>query len=198
MLQLLRLFCFEGLSMKKVLAIASLALLVSSSAFAAKPGETVAGFELGKFKTDASQSINGVSHGADVSMVYEAIKINKYSNSGRFGASAGLLNENKGTDGKFLTANYDFMFYNQTSFTPFVGGTLGYSWNEAEFGVNHNGWLLGPQIGIVYDFSNQFEIEIGGRYLKSTANGSKNVLGNNIGNDVDYVKQYYISVGYKF
>lgn len=184
--------------MKKTVVMASLMLLVGSSAFAGKPGDIVGGFEFGGLKSDASSSVNGVKADGDLSTTYEAIRVGKYYDFGRIGANAGLMNKDNGTDGKFMGVSYDYMFYNKSQLTPFIGASLSYSWNEANYDIKHDGWEFGPEIGIVYDLSNQVELELGVRYLKTNIDGSKNVLGNDVKVDVDSVVQYYIGIGYKF
>ena len=184
--------------MKKTVVFASLMLLIGSSAFAGKVGDFGVGFEFGSLKSDATSSINGVSSDADLSTTYEAIRLGKYYDFGRLGLAAGLINKEKGTDGKYLGVNYDYMFYNKSQFTPFIGATVAYNWNQANYDIDHNGLMYGPEVGFVYDISDKVELEIGLRYLKSNVDGSKTVLGNNIKVDVDSVVQYYIGIGYKF
>lgn len=184
--------------MKKSVAIASLMLLIGSSAFAGKAGDTAIGFEFGGLKSDATSSVDGVSSDADISTTYEAIRAGKYYDFGRIGLNAGLINKDEGTDGKFIGVNYDYMFYNKSQFTPFIGASLAYNWNEANYDIKHDGWMFGPEVGVVYDISNKVELEIGARYLKSNVDGSKTVLGHDVKVDVDSSVQYYIAVGYKF
>jgi len=184
--------------MKKYILVASMMLLVGSSAFAGKPGDIGVGFEFGALKSDATSSINGVKEDGDLSTTYGAIRIGKYYDFGRIGLNAGIMNKDNGTDGKFMGASYDYMFYNKSQLTPFIGASLSYSWNEANYDIKHNGWLFGPEIGVVYDFSNKVELEVGVRYLKSSVDGSKNILGNDVKIDVDSVVQYYVGVSYKF
>ncbi len=184
--------------MKKSLVIGSILLLVGSSAFAGKSGDMAVGFEFGGLKSDATSSANGVKADGDLSTTYEAIRVGKYYDFGRIGANAGLMNKDNGTDGKFMGASYDYMFYNNSQFTPFIGANLSYSWNEANYNIKHDGWLFGPEVGIVYDFSDKVELEVGVRYLKSNIDGSKNISGTNVKIDVDSVVQYYVGVSYKF
>ena len=184
--------------MKKTVVMASLMLLVGSSAFAGKPGDIVGGFEFGGLKSDASSSVNGVKADGDLSTTYEAIRVGKYYDFGRIGANAGLMNKDNGTDGKFMGVSYDYMFYNKSQLTPFIGASVSYSWDEANYDVKHDGWQYGPEIGIVYDLSNKVELEVGARYLGSNVDGSKTVLGHDVKVEVDSVVQYYMSVSYKF
>lgn len=66
------------------------------------------------------------------------------------------------------------MFYNKSQFTPFIGATVAYNWNQANYDIDHNGLMYGPEVGFVYDISDKVELEIGLRYLKSNVDGSKN------------------------
>lgn len=184
--------------MKKSLVVTSLLLLACSSAFAGKPGDMAVGFEFGGLKSDASSYLDGVKSDGDISTTYEALRFGKYYDFGRLGVIAGFMNKDKGTDGKFVGVNYDYMFYNKSQFTPFIGASVSYSWNEANYDVKHDGWQYGPEIGIVYDLSNKVELEVGARYLGSNVDGSKTVLGHDVKVEVDSVVQYYMSVSYKF
>ena len=184
--------------MKKNIVVASLMLLVGSSAFAGKAGDMAVGFEFGGLKSDATSSVNGVKSDGDISTTYEAIRVGKYYDFGRLGLNAGLMNKDNGTDGKFMGISYDYMFFNKSQLTPFIGASASYSWNEANYDIKHDGWQFGPEIGVVYDLSNKVELEVGVRYLKSNVDGSKTILGNDVKVDVDSVVQYYIGIGYKF
>lgn len=184
--------------MKKIVLSASAILLLSTSAYAGKIGDYGIGFEFGGLKSNATSSTNGVSSDGDLNTSYEAIKIGKYFDFGRVGASIGLMNKDKGTDGEFIGVSYDYMFYNETKLTPFIGASVSYSWNEANYDIEHNGFQYGPQAGIVYDITDKIELEAGLRYLESNVDGSKNISGNTVKIEVDNVIQYYIGIGYKF
>lgn len=184
--------------MKKIVLNTSIALMLSTSAFAGKIGDYGIALEFGGLNSNAKSSVNGVSSDGDLSTSYESIKIGKYFDFGRVGASIGLMNKDKGTDGEFIGVSYDYMFYNETKLTPFIGASVSYSWNEANYDIEHNGFQYGPQAGIVYDITDKIELEAGLRYLESNVDGSKNISGNTVKIEVDNVIQYYIGIGYKF
>ncbi len=187
--------------MKKEILLVSIMLIGSTSAMAAKVGQSGVGLEYGALKSNAVSHVNGVTADADLSTTYEALRVGKYYDFGRIGASIGLMNEDKGTDGKFVGINYDYMFYNEGKFVPFVGASLSYSKNQAKatnYTVDHNGMQYGIEAGGVYELSDKVDLEVGARYLKSTVDGSTTVSGNVIAVEVDSVTQYYISLGYKF
>lgn len=184
--------------MKKEILLASMMLMASTSAMAAKVGESGVGLEFGALKSNATSSVNGVKSDGDLSTTYEALRYGKYYDFGRVGVSVGLMNEDKGTDGKFIGASYDYVFYNDSQFVPFVGASLGYSWNEANYDIKHNGFTYGVEAGLVYELSKELDLELGARYSKANIDGSKVVSGTNVTVDVESVTQYYISLGYKF
>ncbi len=184
--------------MKKHLIVASLAALIVSSAFAGKPGDVGVSLEFGGLKSDATAKVDGISSDGDIHTTYEALRAGKYFDFGRIGGSLGYINEDDGTDGKFVAINYDYMFYNKSQFTPFVGASVAYNWNEANYNIKHNGLTYGPEVGVVYDVTKEVELELGARYLKSNVDGSKNVSGHRVSLDVDSSVQYYMAIGYKF
>lgn len=184
--------------MKKSIVVASLVLASSCLVAQDSMKDWAIGFEVGGLKSDAKNYVNNVASDADISTSFEAIKIGKYFDYGRLGASLGIMNEDKGTDGYFIGASYDYMFYNSSKLTPFLGVTASYGWNEANYDIKHNGFMYGLEAGTIYNISDKIELETGLRYLKSNVDGSKNILGNDVKVEVDSVVQYYIGVNYKF
>lgn len=184
--------------MKKEILLASMMLMASTSAMAAKVGEQGIGLEVGVLKSDATSSVNGVKYDGDLSTTYEALRYGKYYDFGRVGVLAGIMNKDKGTDGKFIGANYDYMFYNDSKLVPYVGASVGYSWNEANYNIKHDGFTYGVEAGVVYELSKELDLELGARYLKTNIDGSEVVSGANVTVDVDSTTQYYVSLGYKF
>lgn len=184
--------------MKKSLLLASLLLIGSTSLMAAKVGEQGIGIEVGVMKTNAESRVNGVVSNGDLDTTYEALKYGKYYDFGRIGASVGIMNEDKGTDGKFVALSYDYMFYNDSQIVPFIGAHVGYSWNEANYDIEHDGSLFGVQAGVVYELSKELDLEVGARYSKTSIDGSKTISGNVVNVEVDSTMQYYFAVGYKF
>lgn len=187
--------------MNKSLYLAALLLVGSTNLMAGKIGDSSIGIELGALNSDATYKLNGVSYDGDLDTTYEQLKVGKYFDFGRIGASVGIMNKEDGTDGYFIGTSYDYMFYNDSKLTPFVGANVSYSWNEwkgAGITVDHDGYQYGVEAGAVYDISQSIEVEVGARYLESTVDGSTTAFGNKIEVDVDSVVQYYVSLAYKF
>lgn len=187
--------------MKKSLLLASLLLIGSTNIMAAKVGEVGVGLEYGVLNSDAVSRTNGVSADGDLDTTFQALRIGKYYDYGRLGASIGTVNKDAGTDGQFIGVSYDYMFYNDGKIIPFVGLTAAYSWNEWEgsgISIDHDGLQYGVEAGIVYELSGTIDLELGGRYLESNVDGTKTVGATTIELDVDSAVQYYISIGYKF
>lgn len=187
--------------MNRVTLLASMLLIGSTSAMAAKVGESGIGLEYGALKSNAVSRVNGVTADGDLSTTYEALRVGRYFDFGRLGATVGKINEDGGTDGKYFGVNYDYMFYNEGKFVPFVGAVAAYSantWKGSNMSIDHNGIQYGVEAGVIYDLSDKVEFELGARYLKSNVSGDVTVAGNKIEIEVDSVTQYYISLGYKF
>lgn len=184
--------------MKKSLLLTSVLLIGSTSLMAAKVGEQGIGIEVGALKSNAESSTNGVVSDGDLSTSYEALRYGKYYDFGRIGASVGIMNEDQGTDGKFVGLSYDYMFYNDSKRVPFIGASVGYSWNEANYDIEHNGFTYGVEAGVVYELSKEVDLEVGARYSKTNIDGSKTISGNVVNIEVDSTMQYYFAVGYKF
>ncbi len=191
--------------MKKSMLLASLLLIGSTSVMAAKVGEMGISLEVGALNSDAVSRVSGIESNADISTTYEALRFGKYFDFGRLGVAIGLINEDKGTDGKYIGINYDYMFYNDSKFVPFVGVAVAYNSNKWEgsgvnsgINIDHNGMQYGVEAGLVYDLSDKFELEVGARYSKSSVSGDTTIGTTKIEIDVDSSTQYYLSLGYKF
>ncbi|MDY0122275.1 MAG: outer membrane beta-barrel protein [Sulfurimonas sp.] len=185
---------------KILLGLVTSSLLVAGLQ-AAKVGESGVGIEIGILKSDATSTVNGVSADGDISTTYQALRLGKYFDFGRLGATLAFVNEDGGTDGNYLALSYDYVFYNDGDFVPFVGAHMGYSrneWSGRGISIDHNGFVYGLQAGLIYDFADEFEFEIGAKYSKTNVDGSASVPGYNISLDVENSMQYYMSVGYKF
>lgn len=172
--------------------------ILTASLMAAQVGEQGIKVEFGGLKTNATAKFNGTKQDADLSTTYEMISYGKYYDFGRVAVFGGIMNKDKGTDGKFMGIGYDYMFYNKSPFVPFIGANIAYSWNEANYDIKHNGLIYGVSTGLVYELTKDVDLEIGARYFKSSIDGSKTVNGAKVQLDVDDVVQYYLSVGYKF
>ena len=107
-------------------------LVGATSLMAAKVGDIAIGFEFGGLNSNATSKVNGVSSDGDIDTTYEAIRLGKYFDFGRLGVAIGKVNKDGGTDGEYIGINYDYMFYNDSKFIPFVGGLVNYSKNTWE------------------------------------------------------------------
>lgn len=178
--------------------LAGILLIGCTNVMAAKVGEQGIGIEVGALKSNAESRVNGVAYDGDLDTTYEALRYGKYYDFGRIGASVGIMNEDQGTDGKFVGLTYDYMFYNESQIVPFIGAHVGYSWNEANYDIEHDGSIYGVEAGVVYELSKELDLEVGARYSKTNIDGSKTISGNVVNVEVDSTMQYYFAVGYKF
>lgn len=177
---------------KKSLIIASLFLVSATSAIAAQVGDSIVGVELGGMYTNTSGSSSNSNN-----TIYEAIKVGHYFTYGRAGMAVGHGNSHNGLETNYLGGLYDYMFYNDTKFTPFVGAVLAYSKStikDPNFTVNATGFSYGPDAGLTYEINREFDLEIGARYLAS------NISGNDAQTivDIDNITQYYVGLNYAF
>jgi len=184
--------------MKKGLLIAALLLGGSISLMAAKVGETVVGLEFGASKINATTTVNGVTYDGGGSTTHETLSIGKYYNFGRVSAYGQIMNKN---DGKAVGLSYDYMFYNDSAFVPFIGISAGYNWTTAEgagLAVDTTNFTYGVQAGVVYELSKTVDLEGGVRYIKTSEDDSGTVPANYILVPTENIVQYYLSLGYKF
>jgi len=189
--------------MKKSLVLVSLLAIGSTAAMAAKVGDTIVGVEFGGQHANYTTTAVSSSTSASENTTYEAIKMLKYIKYGRVGVSLGHANPKNGSKTNILGVAYDYVFYNDSKFSPFVGAVVSYSTTTAAgFGSNINGLAFGAEAGLTYDISSKFDLEIGARYLASNASGNdtQTIAGTpiNVTVDIDNITQYYFGVNYKF
>jgi hypothetical protein len=193
--------------MKKVFLASMIVGAFATSMFAAKIGETSVGFEFGASNTNATTKATNLNTGVSASetgstdTTYEGIKVGNYFDYGRVGVSVGHVNEKDNVSGNYLGLTYDYMFYNDSKVTPFIGGTVAYSDAPVDFSplnFHETGMEYGGEIGILYDISKELDLEIGARYLASSASGNQTVSNIKVEVDVNTVMQYYFGLNYKF
>jgi len=197
--------------MKKSFVLASLLLVGSTGVMAANIGETVIGVEFGAMHTSSTgtatnltTNVSGSATSSD-NTTYEALKFGKYFGFGRVGAMFGHGNSKDGVSSNYLGVSYDYMFYNQGKFTPFVGASLSYAKATATgdgFMVDETGFNYGGELGVIYDIAKNIELELGARFLASNMSGNdtQTISGNpiKVNIDIDNIQQYYFGVNYKF
>lgn len=197
--------------MKKSLVLASLLLMGTTAAMAGKVGDTIVGAEFGAMHTSSTATATNLTNGTSASesdsdnTTYEALKVGKYFEFGRVGATLGHGNSKDGVDSNYIGLSYDYMFYNESKITPFVGASLSYAKATAEgdgFSVDETGVNYGAELGLTYDISNNIEFELGARFLASNMSGddTQTISGTpvKVDIDVDNIQQYYFGLNYKF
>jgi len=196
--------------MKKI--ILATALIASSSLLsAAQVGDISMGIEFGTLKSDATAkaTIEGIGtfsdNSAGVSTTYEALTVGKYFDFGRIGVGLGYGNKKDDVSTTYIGVNYDYMFYNKSTFTPFIGGILSYSsskYDDDYVSITETGFSYGFEAGTTFEISKHFDLEIGARYLWSNVEGdtTETILGRDvkIKIDTDSIQQLYFGVGYNF
>jgi len=155
--------------MKKSLVLASLLLMGTTAAMAGKVGDTIVGAEFGAMHTSSTATATNLTNGTSASesdsdnTTYEALKVGKYFEFGRVGATLGHGNSKDGVDSNYIGLSYDYMFYNESKITPFVGASLSYAKATAEgdgFSVDETEVNYGAELGLTYDISNNIELNL--------------------------------------
>ncbi|NOQ31293.1 MAG: porin family protein [Helicobacteraceae bacterium] len=200
--------------MKKSLVVASLLIMVSISANAAKIGDMTVGLEFGALNSNYTGTLvtggNSVDSKQDHDTTFEAIKIGKYFDFGRVSATVGIGNKKDNTTQQYYAIGYDYIFYSESKLTPFIGGTIAYTTVDADnYGIfegtsmNYTGFNYGVDAGVIYAITKDIDFEIGARYLLS--NVSSNEVTNTVSGttykfsgETNNVKQFYIGANYNF
>lgn len=192
--------------MKKSLLL-SLLLIGSTSAMAAKVGDKSVGIELGMSNTKSTAKTTNLNTGVSFSTTdttkatYEAVKLGQYFEFGRVGVALGHINKKDDVSTNYVSAIYDYMLYNDSKFTPYIGGLVSYSDgtnNYSSFDFHETGFSYGAEIGLLYEISKSFDLEIGVRYLGSNVSGDDTVQNIKVNVDVDNITQYNFGLNYNF
>ncbi|WP_457748730.1 opacity family porin [Sulfurimonas sp.] len=183
----------KGWNMKKSLGAVGLLLALSvTGAMAAKVGDNTIGVEFGSMKINSTYNtslINSSNFSED--KTYESIKFLKYIENGRVGIIFGHENTKNDINANYMGINYDYMFYNNSKFLPFIGGTANYTRRkDKNSSFTETGVSYGAEAGLLYMVTSEVDVEIGARYLMS------NVSGNNV--DIDDLTQIYFGINYNF
>lgn len=199
--------------MKKSLVLATLLVATSVMATEAK-NNWFAGIGIGS--TNAEYTISTVS--TDDSSGSQTIAVGKYlGEAGRMHLNYTMYNEEAGVDVSSYGVGYDYLFYNNSKFTPFIGLSVG-NFNYEASGLqaamtsagltaskdklDMSGIYYGAQLGGLYEITKSFDIEFGLRLLQTTGDDSVAITSGattvNITAEVDAATQWYIGANYNF
>lgn len=203
--------------MKKSLVLAGLLAASSMMATEAKDNMFV-GIEVGSTKFDYSASLLGATISDSDSASTYSIKAGKYlGNAGRVYIGTSFYNSESNVDVNSYAVGYDYMFYNKSKFTPFIGVNVGYMSYEAKGldaalagsgvtsssdKVDISGVTYGAEIGGAYEVHKNFDIEVGARFIMSSADdsitfsdGTDSVA---VAFEIDNPVQWYVGLNYNF
>ncbi len=150
----------------------------------AAPSKVFLGIQLsrawvqGTHETDLNYATSGLGYGvqvgADNGEWRTAISVDKMNND--------KVSYERGE----LHIDYMFMMPQMTDFglRPYIGLNGGYANYEAEGGVNENGFTYGGEAGIVYDVSDQIDVDLSYRYVMSSADAFDHA--GNLGIGINY------------
>ena len=173
--------------MKKSFILASILALSSTTLMAVDAKNNwFTGLEAGKTKHKYSASALGTSISGDESDSSVTLKIGKYLGSlGRIYGGYTAYNTDDNIDISSYSLGYDYLIYNNSNFTPFVGLNVG-NVNYEEKGlqasiagsgltvnkdtIDISGVYYGVEVGALYEASKNLDIEIGIRLAKTTGN----------------------------
>ena len=178
---------------------------------AAKVGDTSVGIAFGGVSVDSTVTATNLTTGSSASAentdntTYEAFRVEKYYDYGRMGIELGHLNKKDGATADYFGVEYAYMVYNESIFTPFLGVLADYKRSEitdSSSTIDKSSYDYGLEIGAVIAITKAIDLEIGGRYLRSTLSYEdiQTVAVDPIKTsmDVDNVMQYYFGVNYNF
>ena len=128
------------------------ASLLSTQAMAKDPSTNgFVGLEIGSTAYDfkAVNQTTGVSASGDDTGGSQSLKAGKYlGNAGRIYAVIGRVNAD-GADIQSYGLGYDYLIYNSTALTPFVGATVGYqSIDIDDTTLDLSGLTYGLEVGV--------------------------------------------------
>ena len=205
--------------MKKNIIIAAMIAVCTTSIVASESSNAwFGGLEVGSTSADFKAEVAGLSLNTSDSGGSQSIKVGKYlGNAGRTYAIYTRYNTDSNVDLNSYGVGYDYLFYNSTSFIPFIGVNLGYfnykasgldaalagsGVTSSSDSINISGLTYGLNIGAMYEINKNFEIEAGARFIANNAddtvtftNGVNSVA---LKGEIDKIVQYYIGLNYNF
>lgn len=182
--------------MKKIV----LASLLATGLMAADNGFYI-GVDIGNTAGDfeASAPSIGLSDSSTEDGGSQTLKVGYYlDKNSRISAFLHNVNVDNG-DAQTYGIGYDYMI-GDSAFKPFIGALVGYgSYQEdAVPDVNVAGMIYGAQVGLNYGFNENFSVEVGYRYMKSSMEDSTTISGQNVNFEITALKNWFIGMNYKF
>ena len=189
--------------MKKNLLLASLLVFGATSLFATEVEHSAfVGLEVGSTSYDFKVEAPSISYSYSKSYSdnSQSLKLGKYL--GDFGRAYGTIGRVDADDATVITygLGYDYLVYNSSDFTPFIGATLGYQQVDLDDAsiVELSGLTYGVEIGAQYSINESFDIEVGYRMNFDSSDDTITVSGRSIKYTLDNTKIWYIGANYSF
>lgn len=196
--------------MKKSLVLACL-LAIGANSFATeiKDGWFV-GLQTGSasYRNKATANLIDVVEYNKATDGYISFKVGKYFDYGRVYLNYNIYDTKSNVDMKYFEAGYDYLFYNSTKFTPYIGvnagysvakntGALKYGYNKDELDLS--GFAYGLGIGAMYKINDSFDIEVSASYNKLDADDTLNhSSGLSVYYEANYITHLGIGFNYNF
>lgn len=189
--------------MKRIIIGAALAASLLSTQALAKDASTngFVGLEIGSTSYDLKgvNQTTGVSASADDTGGSQSLKAGKYlGDAGRVYAVIGRVNAD-GADLQNYGIAYDYLIYNSSPITPFIGATVGYQSIDIDNSVvDLSGLTYGLELGLLYEINQKFELELGYRHNFHSTDDTVVVSGQSLKFTSEKVSAWYIGANYKF
>ena len=182
--------------MKKSLILAGL-LLAGTSLMASESGIYV-GVDIGNTDFDMTVNLNGSSSSDSDDGGSQTLKIGYYMDkNSRVYASYQNVNAD-GADIYTTAIGYDYLIGNE-AYKPFVGAFVGYGSAEIDdTTIDISGMNYGMQAGLNYAINENFSVEGGFRYMKSSMEYSISGPGGTASLEIDTIQNWFVGANYKF
>ncbi|WP_324171477.1 hypothetical protein [Sulfurimonas sp.] len=187
--------------MRKSLIVTSLLAFIATSVFAieAKNG-TFISLEVGSTSYDVKVEYKTFpfSYTLSESGGSQALKAGKYLGEvGRVYATIGRVNAEDSILNYGL--GYDYLIYNSSDFTPFLGATLGYQQVDIDnTSLNLSGLTYGLELGVDYSINKNFDIELGYRMNFNSNSDAITTSYGSVELTIENTKMWYIGANYNF
>lgn len=182
---------------KNLLIVAAIAIAATSVLASEVRDNAFVGLEIGSTSYDikAEDLSNGDSLTLNDSGGSQSVKVGKYlGEAGRVYGFIGRVNADSASIQTY-GVGYDYLIYNSSPVTPFVGATLGYQQIDLDnFNIDLSGMTYGAELGAQYVINKNIDIEAGYRMNFSSTDDTIS----NVKITIDDVNIWYIGFNYNF
>lgn len=199
--------------MKKSIVVASLLILGTSSFASQVKDDWFIGVQAGSstYEVDVKADIGYAGlYNEDYiedDQGYISFRAGKYFKYGRVYVNYDYYDAKSYMDLNYFGAGYDYLFYNSTKFTPYIGASVGYMQMEVDGFMNEDNnkrsidissVTYGFNIGAIYEINKNFDIEISASYRAMDEEDDLVYSGNKIRYTSEDVAQIGVGFNYNF